>query len=211
MPTGYTGPALENNWTLRQYAERCARGLGAFAAYRDEPMDIPLPKKAPDWKYDSMDFYEKELELAEEEFKKLSKMSEKEQAEYGENKKIKTLKYNRERLEKNQKELFYYKNLLRQVEEYFSPPKELEAWKGFMIQQLELTIDHDDSTSFIKSAIKEMEERTPQEIFDGDLKSAKERIERYKRKVMEEKERKENEPGTQYYIDLIHETLARYE
>lgn len=44
MPTGYTAYIAEGTeTTLRQFALRCARGMGALVTMRDDPHDAPIP------------------------------------------------------------------------------------------------------------------------------------------------------------------------
>lgn len=46
MATGYTHPVLDGEiTTLRDFALRCARGMGATIMMRDLPMDAPIPER----------------------------------------------------------------------------------------------------------------------------------------------------------------------
>lgn len=45
MPTGYTADVVDGKiTTLRDFALRCARGMGATIMMRDEPWDAPIPE-----------------------------------------------------------------------------------------------------------------------------------------------------------------------
>lgn len=53
MPTGYTYKIADGTETsLRQFALRCARGMGALITMRDDPQDAPIPDHlTPDTSY----------------------------------------------------------------------------------------------------------------------------------------------------------------
>lgn len=46
MPTGYTAPLYEGkDLTFREFALRCARGMGALMSMRDHSLDAEIPEK----------------------------------------------------------------------------------------------------------------------------------------------------------------------
>lgn len=68
MPTGYTAPIYEGekDFTFWKFAMRCARSFGACAGLRDEPLDMVIDL---DKHFKPSDYYKKELERAEKEYK----------------------------------------------------------------------------------------------------------------------------------------------
>lgn len=61
MPTGYTADIGEGKiTTLREFALRCARGMGACVMMRDEPWDAQIPERFEP----QLDYQQKELAKA---------------------------------------------------------------------------------------------------------------------------------------------------
>lgn len=67
MPTGYTADVVDGKiTTLKDFALRCARGMGATIMMRDEPWDAPIPERfEPSTKYHDERLAEAKATLAE--------------------------------------------------------------------------------------------------------------------------------------------------
>ena len=64
MPTGYTAHIADGTeTTLRQFALRCARGMGALATMRDDPWDAPIPTALPPSSYHADQIAETKSEI----------------------------------------------------------------------------------------------------------------------------------------------------
>lgn len=64
MPTGYTAAVQSGEITeLRDFALRCARGMGALVMMRDEPMDAPIPERFEPSRYNADRLAEVQAEL----------------------------------------------------------------------------------------------------------------------------------------------------
>lgn len=71
MPTGYTAPVADGTiTTLRDYALRCARGMGALISMRDERPGAPIPREIAVEPY-----HKDEAAIAEQELRRLQAMT----------------------------------------------------------------------------------------------------------------------------------------
>jgi hypothetical protein len=134
MPTGYTADVGEGKiTTLRQFALRCARGMGACVTMRDDPFDAAIPDKfKPDLSYHQRErdaakaLLEQVEALSAAECEARAEASYAEQLAYHE-------KYEAEKNIVNDR----YRNMLAAVRDWET---EAEGIKDFMIQQLEISI-----------------------------------------------------------------------
>lgn len=64
MPTGYTADVQSGEITdLREFALRCARGMGALIMMRDDPMSAPIPERFEPSRYNADRLAEDQAEL----------------------------------------------------------------------------------------------------------------------------------------------------
>ena len=144
MPTGYTGPIYEGkeDYTFEKFAMRCARSFGACVGLRDEPLDkeIDLDKH-----FQPSDYYKKELERAEKEYKEfllnpptVDELSK----EYDEMVEKNKKEYLARKEENEQRKIRYY-NMLSQAQDWVPPTPEHCKLKEFMIKQLEDSLNFD--------------------------------------------------------------------
>ncbi|WP_416065387.1 hypothetical protein ACK9YZ_01165 [Rhizobium sp. ZK1] len=72
MPTGFTADVVSGEiTTLRQFALRCARGMGATIMMRDEPWDAPIPERFEP----STSYHEENLAKAKETLAEIERLS----------------------------------------------------------------------------------------------------------------------------------------
>lgn len=141
MPTGYTAIVAENdNVSLREFALRCARSFGALIEMRDAPMDTPIPEK-----FESGDYYAKELEQAKaryEEYIKNPPTDENLARQYEEYAVKETARIESANAERRNMKA-RYEAMLAKVINWHPPTPEHTGLKEFMIKQLTDSIDGD--------------------------------------------------------------------
>lgn len=146
MPTDYTAPIYEGkeDYTFEKFAMRCARSFGACVGLRDEPLDMVIDL---DKHFQPSDYYKKELERVEKEYKEfllnpptvdeLSKeydeMVEKNKKEY------------LARKEENEQRKARYLDMLFEAHAWVPPTPDHCKLKEFMIEQLERSLNFDCS------------------------------------------------------------------
>lgn len=141
--TGYTAAVAENeNYTLHEYAMRCARSFGACIDMRELPFDAPIPEK-----FEPEPRYKKELENSTAKYEAFLALSDEDkvaQLEQHYNKLVDEYS----QLEKDENErrrvvLSRYEAMLDKVRKWKAPTPDHENLREFMISQLETSIKHD--------------------------------------------------------------------
>lgn len=140
MPTGYTSGVSSGEVTkFSDFAIICARASGAAISMRDEPLSKPIPDKIIfDSQYrddailkinKTMIFYHVSPECVLESNRKMKLLEDiKHTDQYNENKKLTKQRYT---------------EMLRKVKAWQPPTRDHEAFKAFMISQLEDSIKFD--------------------------------------------------------------------
>lgn len=139
MPTGYTANIHDGTeTTLRQFALRCARGMGALITMRDEPLSAPIPTRLEP----STGYYDKTIDEANARLVELKAMSESDRA-------LAAAEYNRQieesrrrRVEESDAMRARYDAMITQTEAWQGAP---EGLKEFMLDQLKQSRDFDVS------------------------------------------------------------------
>jgi hypothetical protein len=136
MPTGYTADVGEGKiTTLREFALRCARGMGACVMMRDDPWDAPIPERfEPRFDYHTERLAEAKALLADTETLSDEECDARAQSEF-EEQMASHEKWVSERKIENER----YKAMLSAVEAWST---EAEGIKEFMAEQLRISI-HD--------------------------------------------------------------------
>lgn len=145
MPTGYTAN-IKDGITFEQYAMQCARAFGALIMMRDEETGAEIPKK-----FEPDEYHSKAILAAREKLAALNAMSADEAAqcaseawEKGEASRI-------ERLAENKQTMRSYKDMLSKAQAWKPPSEAHEGLHKFMCEQLEKSIEFDDSEQFYSS------------------------------------------------------------
>jgi hypothetical protein len=144
MPTGYTADVGEGKiTTLRDFALRCARGMGACISMRDDPWDKQIPEKfEPYLEYSVPRLEEAKALLAELDTMSLEEAGIRAEIEFN-GRLASYTKYRSERDLENER----YRTMLDAVESWRT---EAEGIKEFMIQQLSISISDYQSEPPIK-------------------------------------------------------------
>lgn len=131
MPTGYTHKIADGTeTTLRQFALRCARGMGALVTMRDDPPDAPIPTVlTPDTKY-----HDKAMIEAGAAINDLRGMPPFQVAEAAEQDHDRRLTEWRERQDEDKAKYQRYTAMMDALEQVDSLP---DGLKDFMLRQLE--------------------------------------------------------------------------
>ena len=180
MPTGYTYPVAEGKVsTLREYALQCSRNFGALIHLRDEPHDVPIPKKI-----DSSSYYyaEKVAEarrvLAEVPGLGAIELDRRALEEFEQELEAR-IKYRTDAENENRR----MKEMLARVERW-KVPEDLLTLKQFMIDQLKLSID-DARGSYAPGPVR----LTGEQWREQALKDASRDLERCSMELIRENER----------------------
>jgi hypothetical protein len=192
MPTGYTAIIEERaDLTFREFALRCARGMGACVMQRDDPMD-DLPK-APE----ASDYHIKALAQATVRLVELRGLSVEGvralwQADCDGNAKI-----NAEQTSKCAEVKRRYDAMRAHVEAWTPPTKEHDGLRRFMLEQIDAC--HSDWTPYLYE-----NPATPGDWLAAQIKSAEWNIDYHTKQHTEELERTANRKS---WIDSLYASL----
>lgn len=149
MPTGYSAPILDGI-TFEEYAMNCARAFGSYISLRDELDHVQMPKE-----FNEKDSYSvRRLKETEEEYKEFMQMSDKEiQKVIDENYKN-TIEYNKKSLAEDKKNRETYISMKNKVEAWSPPTEEHLNLKGFMLQQIDISLPETDMSDYYIDPVK---------------------------------------------------------
>lgn len=137
MPTGYTAD-IAKGITFEQYVWSCARAFGALVMMRDEQSDAKIPER-----FEPSDYNRIALEKARAERDRIVSMTNTEAddaaaAMYS----VEEARYQERLAEKRALRTKYI--AMRAKSEAWNPPSpDHERFKGFLIEQIDSSIDHD--------------------------------------------------------------------
>jgi len=138
MPTGVTADIYKGEpVTLRQYILRCSRLMMPLVRFRDEPMDMEIPKQVEEERYN----YER-LEKFQRQWEEHDAMSE-EQVEHAYAKAMREEKDERERRSLEAENLRKRYLAMREQVKAWEVPKTLDGLKRIALEQLDSSIQHD--------------------------------------------------------------------
>lgn len=151
MPTGYTSKIADGKeTTLREFALRCARGMGALYFMRDAPDDAPIPMQAEP----RVGYLDEWIEKAKARLAELEAMTPEERQQAAD-------QYNADLAVRNAKTVAD-NDALRQ--RYTKLIAETEAWQGapeglkeLMLQQLKQSLEFDVSDNPLQYSSEEIE------------------------------------------------------
>ena len=146
MPTGYTSKIYDGTeTTLRQFALRCARGMGALITMRDDPMDAAIPQRL---EADTA-YYDKQITRAEARIAELRAMTDEECDAAAEKFNAELVEHNRKRVEDNDALRARYDALIAETEAWEGAP---EGLKDLMLDQLRESREFDVSPDPLRYA-----------------------------------------------------------
>ena len=144
MPTGYTAQ-IADGMTFEEFVMRCARGMGALIALRDEPMSYPIPDRLEPSGYHII-----KRTAAEMEFARLSKMTLAEAEDAVRAEFLAAQADHAAHMQKNDDLRQKYEEMLAQVRSWQPPTPDHVGMKKFMIAQLTGSIDFDCDNSYYR-------------------------------------------------------------
>lgn len=160
MPTGYTAD-IEKDITFKEFALHCARAFGVNVLMKDDPPHAPIKE------YFASEYHLKELERCKKQLELVRKFTKKEIEQENENEyneKIKRLKGIRnERIKLKAK----YEKMRKNVLNWKPPTNDHECLKKFMLEQIDMSIDHDCDDPFKYEDTRML---SPQEWYDNTCK-----------------------------------------
>src|SRR5690349_5311636 len=130
MPTGYTAD-LTKETTFKEFALRCARGMGALILMRDDPMDAPIPDE-----FQADNYYVEALEDAQSDLSRVGEMTVDDAAEELKRHNKKQEELRADLLEKSVSQREIYDRMVQLVESWKAPTANHEGMKKFMLEQL---------------------------------------------------------------------------
>lgn len=181
MPTGYTyAVANGTETTLRQFALRAARGMGALIMMRDEPMDAPIPDR-----FEPHTYHLEALEQARTRMAFLRAMSTDEITKA-------SIAWNNDNtasmqkaVQENDEQRDRYNRLIAEVEAWEGSP---EGLKRFMLEQLRESLKfdvNDEPTRYFPKP------RSPEEWWGEECREAGKNITYHANEYEKEVERTE--------------------
>lgn len=138
MPTGYTYAVQDGSiTTFKDFALRCARGMGACIMQRESPLD-ELPKEQV-----PSDYHSKALETTRLELAKVDAMTDAEIVAACDTEYESHLAEFQRRSEETATHRDRYNKMIAQVESWTPPTDDYQNFKNFMLEQLWESIKHD--------------------------------------------------------------------
>jgi len=184
MPTGYTAKLCKEEQGFDEFVLRCARAFGALVTMREEPFDAEIPER-----FETSDYYDKQLEKAKAEYERVRKMSmatAKVQAETKLDTETDSAKKRiAETLEIRERLL----RMRKKVEGWNPPTAEHVELRKFMLQQLDDTIKHDGDASYYYRKLDSNHEVIPEEYIRDKLTELKRDIDYYREERQKEIDR----------------------
>ena len=144
MPTGYTA-AIADDITFDEFVMGCARGMGALAMMRDEPLSAPIPER-----FEPSDYHTKKIAEATNTIERLAGMTEAETdhaalAEYEA-----AIAAQAAAILRNDTLREKYNAMLAKVEAWKAPSTDHDGIKKFMAEQISSSIDFDCDTRYYR-------------------------------------------------------------
>lgn len=150
MPTGYTHCVQDGSVTeFREFALRCARGMGACVMLRDDPLDDGIPETLPtEGEYHTAQINELKQRLGELRRMSLADAEKAATKEYDD-----ALKRHREYLDEKELQRQRYEAMLAEVDKWIPPTDDHRGLKDFMVSQLRESINFDCSTTYVTAPV----------------------------------------------------------
>ena len=163
MATGYTAIIGEKpDVTLREYALRCSRAVGALIEMRDSSLDAKIPEE-----FHPSDYHKHELENAQKTLKRAESMTLEQAAREADREYQSSMKNYEESQTKNHDLRARYESMLGQVANWEAPTPDHQGLKDFMTSQLE------ESIKFDCYEVEAPQKQTPKQYKAELIKSAK--------------------------------------
>lgn len=194
MPTGYTAGIEDGTiTTLREFALRCARGMGACVMQREEPLSNPPRHCEPS------SYYSNKLAQAEKDLKELQTMSLEEAGKRSDEEHIKATESHQKDRNQYLRVKDRYQDIREEVEKWKPPTKDHEDLKKFMLEQIDLCTKN--------LYFPEYPERLPAQVWlDQKREEAAHDIGYYRVEIEKEKQRCED---ANKWLDQLYASLEK--
>lgn len=193
MKTGYTDAISKGDTSAKNFIMRCARGFGALAFMRDEPLDALIPETIPEETY-YIECYERECKRLEE----LKAMTPEDihreaQKEYEDNK----LKWEKT-VENDLAENAKYDEMIKKVEAWdCSINLDLQPLKDYALDQLRIC---KTDPEWAKRHLEDIEPQSDEDWYRYEMESCLRDISHFRDKI--EKDKKWNADCNKWLSDL---------
>lgn len=143
MPTGYTEDVANGKITdFNEYALQCARNFGACITLRDEPMTSEIPEFVPS------DHNAKRLAEAKKDLAAFLAMDHDQREKLRSDEHAENARVAEKGIAEKQVERERYEAMLAKAKAYKSPSPDHDNYAGFLVSQLEESIQWDCSTDY---------------------------------------------------------------
>lgn len=207
MPTGYTYGIYDGSQTVKDFIAGCSRAFGFMIAYRDEPLNMPLPDKIGDTGSKDKSYSEEQIERSREEIRLLKSMTPKELQDECDKDYEKEI----ERFHNGKKEvetrLARYREALEKIKQWTPEPK-IAFVKSFAIEQLTQSIESDCMTSLKYTYAKEPEKEEPAEWLRYKLGRAESDLQYWEKQYKEDTARNEE---SNELLQLLKKELTKFD
>lgn len=200
MSTGYTYKLCEGKQSFEDFALQCARAFGACVMQRDDNPNDPPKLQEPS------DHHFIQLEKAREELSKWENTSEEEASILAEEDYQKQKKEYLQMIQDGKAVRARLENMLEKVLAYEPPTEDHKEYKNFMIQQLELTLNHDGDFQYYVDALKNLKKQSGEQYKTDRIESAQHNIDYHHKHMKKEYERVDSRNE---WIKKLYESLGR--
>lgn len=143
MPTGYTMD-IEKGISFKEFVMSCAKAFGACITMRDEPSDMPIPKK-----FTVSDYHKKKTKQAEGQLKNLQKLTVAASGKRSKQEYQRKIEANKKYVQEKRALREKYMDMLTQVRNWTPPSSKHMGLKRFMIKQITSSVEFDCNTEFM--------------------------------------------------------------
>lgn len=178
MPTGFTVKLIEEGQSFNDFVLTCARAFGPLIELRDLPLNALIPEN-----FTGMySFYHKDgLDEAQNELKRLQRMSDKKREAYGKTQKRRDITAFKKSLEKVTAQYQRVVDMEKRVSNW-KPPVAYAGLKTFMLSQLNMVKDSPET--FVR-LLKETANREPIDFWNAAVERAMRDITYHKRELVD--------------------------
>lgn len=192
MSTGYTATLVEEGQSFKDFVMTCARAFGPMIEMRDLPLDAPIPES-----FGEESSYHKEgLTEAQEELKRLQRMSNPEREAYGTAHQNDAIASYESAIEKVTAQYQRVEEMEQRVNAW-NPPAAYSGLKEFMLSQLSMS---KDSPNSLIRMLNETRESKPMDYWNASVECALRDISYHKQELAGSK--KNAETSTKWVRNL---------
>ena len=159
MPTGYTAKLVRDDQTFPEFAKTCMRAF--LVCMRDAPDDAPIPEFIEPSTYQA-----EALKEAEAAYARLSRMTQEEQEAHGATLRSDKIRRQDEYLSEQRKENKRLEMMRIRVCAWTPPTQDHQAFKSFMLQQIDASTN---DVYYTENRLQKAKEKSLQDYYNEAL------------------------------------------